>query len=374
MNPTVKTPGWFVLTRHWVSLLGVALIATAAISSLFVVPQGIRGHASNPYAGIVLLVVLPVIFFSGLALVPLGIYLSKREIRKGLAGATFDRKAALRRLAIFLGATTVFNVLLGTQITYRAVKHMESPQFCGATCHTMKPEFAAYQNSPHSRVECVECHVAPGAAGWVASKTNGVRQLLQTISNTQPRPIPSALESNRLVPARETCENCHWPDKFSGSSLRVFPKYAEDEGNTRSETVLLMMIGGKNIPGIHGSHFGPGVRIQYAPSDPARQTIPVVEYSNTVTGESRTFASPNAPKSAMKYEMQCVDCHNRPTHAFDLPERALDKAMAGGDIGVTLPFIKKKALEVLKTVYGSNEEAGVKIPAALTALLPAKLP
>ena len=182
MNPTVKTPGWFVLTRHWVSLLGVALIATAAISSLFVVPQGIRGHASNPYAGIVLLVVLPVIFFSGLALVPLGIYLSKREIRKGLAGAIFDKKAALRRLAVFLGATTVFNVLLGTQITYRAVKHMESPQFCGATCHTMKPEFAAYQNSPHSRVECVECHVAPGAAGWIASKTNGARSSRQGAS------------------------------------------------------------------------------------------------------------------------------------------------------------------------------------------------
>ncbi len=369
MTPIAKTPGWFLLTRHWVSLLGVALIVTAAISLFFVAPQEIRGHASNPYAGIVLLVVLPAVFFSGLALVPLGVYLSKREIRKDLARATFDRKAAVRRLALFLGATTLFNVLLGTQLTYRAVKHMETPQFCGATCHSMKPEFAAYQNSPHSRVECVECHVAPGAAGWIASKTNGIRQLFQTVSNTAPRPIPSALESNRLVPARETCENCHWPDKFSGVRLRFFPKYADDEGNTRSDTVLLMMVGGNKISGIHGAHFGPGIQIRYAAADPARQTIPTVEYRNTVTGESLTFAAPNPPagssNATIRHEMQCVDCHNRPTHTFDLPERAMDKAMAGGDISVTLPFIKKQGVAVLKAGYASSEEAGVRIPAAL---------
>ena len=371
MTPTPKTPGWFLLTRHWVSVLGVALIVTAAISSLFVAPHETRGHAGNPYLGIVLLVVLPACLFSGLALVPLGVYLSKREIRKDLARGTFDRKAAVRRLVMFLGLTTLFNVLLGTQLTYRAVKHMETPQFCGVTCHTMRPEFAAYQNSPHSRVECVKCHVAPGAAGWVASKTNGIRQLIQTVSNTQPKPIPSALESNRLVPARETCENCHWPDKFSGVRLRIFPKYAADEGNTRSETVLLMMVGGNKIAGIHGAHFGPGIQIRYAAADPARQTIPVVECRNTVTGESRRFAgsdpSGSSPNAAANYEMQCVDCHNRPTHAFELPERAMDKALAGGDIPVTLPFIKKKGVELLKAGYGSNEEADAKIPAAVAA-------
>jgi hypothetical protein len=329
----------------------------------------IRGHAGNPYAGIVLLVVLPALFFSGLALVPLGVYLNKRAIRKDLSEAGFDRKAAIRRLALFLGCTTLFNVLFGTQLAYRAVKHMESPQFCGATCHTMKPEFAAYQNSPHSRVECVECHVAPGASGWIASKTSGIRQLIETVSNTQPRPIPSALESNRLVPARETCENCHWPDKFSGVRLRVFPKYADDERNTRSDTVLLMLVGGNSITGIHGAHFGPGIKIRYAAADPARQVIPVVEYRNTATGESRTFAGSDppggSPNAGANFEMQCVDCHNRPTHAFELPDRAVDNAMAGGHIPVTLPFIRKKGIELLKAGYGSSEDAAAKIPAAL---------
>jgi len=368
MNATPKTPAWFLLTRHWLSLLGTALVLTAGISSLFVVPQEVRGHADNPYVGIVLFLILPFVFFAGLVLIPLGIYLSKHAIRKGLSESTFDRKAALRRLAWFLGATTLCNVLVGTQLTYRAIRQMETPHFCGATCHTMRPEFAAYQNSPHSRVECVECHVAPGAAGWINSKMSGMRQLVETVFRTEPKPIPSALETNRLVPARETCENCHWPQKFDGVRLRVFSKYAEDETNTRSETVLLMMVGGNRIAGIHGAHFGPGVRIRYAAGDARRQTIPWVEYRNDITGETHTFAAPDPPgdstNSLPRFEMQCVDCHNRPTHTFDLPERAMDKAMAAGDIAVTLPFIKKKGVELLKADYGSTDAAG-KLPAAL---------
>jgi nitrate/TMAO reductase-like tetraheme cytochrome c subunit len=369
MSGTSKRPAWFLLTQHWLSLLGVALVATALISWLFVLPQQIRGHVDNPYVGIVVFLVLPAIFFTGLGLIPIGVYLSKRQIRRGLAEETFDRKTALQRMAWFFGATTLLNILIGTQVTYRAVEHMETPQFCGATCHTMNPELAAYQNSPHSRVECVECHVAPGAAGWINSKTNGIRQLVETVLKTSPRPIPSGLESKRLIPAKETCENCHWPRKFGGVRLRVFSKYADDEANTRSETVLLMLVGGGRISGIHGAHLGPGVHIRFAAADANRQTIPWIEYRNTDKGEVRHFvtpeASPDSVKALPQFDMECVDCHNRPTHAFDLPERAMDKALALGDIAVTLPYIKKKGVELLKATYGTRTEAAAKLPTAL---------
>ena len=369
MGITTDKPAWFVLTRHWLSLLGVALVVTALISWLFVLPQQVRGHVDNPYAGIVVFLVLPAIFFAGLALIPIGVYLSKREIRGELSDGGFDRQRALRRIAWFFGATTLVNILIGTQVSYRAVKYMETPQFCGSSCHTMNPELAAYRNSPHSRVECVECHVAPGAAGWISSKTNGIRQLIETVLNTSPRPIPSALESNRLVPSSETCENCHWPQKFSGVRLRLFSKYADDEANTRSETVLLMLVGGNRISGIHGAHFGPGVHIRFASADGKRQTIPWVEYKNANTGEVRTFVSPetqlDSAKALPKFEMECVDCHNRPTHTFDLPERAVDKALALGDIAAGLPYIKKTSVELLKANYATSAEAAARLPPAL---------
>ena len=378
MTVTSSRPAWFLLTQHWLSLLGGALLATAVISWLFVLPLQIRGHASNPYVGIIVFLILPAIFFLGLALVPIGIYLRKRQIRETMSDPAFDRKAAVRRLVWFFGIVTLLNVLIGTQLTYRAVEHMETPQFCGASCHTMSPEMAAYQNSPHSRVECVECHVAPGAAGWISSKRNGVRQLVETVLKTTPKPIPSALETNRLVPARETCENCHWPQMFSGARLRVFSKYAEDEANTRTETVLMMLVGGNRISGIHGAHLGPGVHIRYAAADPKRQTIPWVEYRNTNTGDSRTFVSSDSSHdSAMKlpqFDMECVDCHNRPTHTFDLPERAMDKALSLGEIPVTLPFIKKEGVKLLKANYPTSADAAEKLPASLASFYQQKYP
>jgi hypothetical protein len=378
MNATSKTPAWFLLTRHWLSLVGAALVTTAGISWLFVLPQQLRGHVENPYVGIIVFLILPIVFFAGLALMAVGIYISKRHIRAGLPDAGFDRKVALQRLAWFFGLTTLANVLIGTQLTYRAVSYMETPQFCGSSCHTMAPELAAYRNSPHSRVECVGCHVAPGMAGWVDSKTNGLRQLFETVLRTAPKPIPSALETNRLVPARETCENCHWPQNFAGARLRVFSKYADDEANTRTETVLMMMVGGNQIKGIHGAHFGPGVHIRYAAADPKRQTIPWVEYRNTATGDVRTFVSSDPQqgptKSLPQFDMQCVDCHNRPTHTFDLPERAMDKALAFGDIPITLPYIKKTGVELLRANYNTTQEAAAKLPSAVTSFYEQRYP
>jgi NapC/NirT cytochrome c family, N-terminal region len=370
MNAPTRRPVLQLLTLHWLGLVGTGLVTTAGISWLFVLPLGVRGHASNPYVGIVVFLILPVIFFAGLALIPIGIYFGKRRLQTDIE-SIFDRKAALRRIAWFLGVTTVLNVLIGTQFTYRAVKHMETPQFCGQSCHSMSPEFAAYANSPHSKVECVECHVAPGAAGWIASKTAGIRQLFETVGNTYARPIPSALESGRLVPATQTCENCHWPQKFGSVRLRVINHYAEDEQNTRTQTVLMMMVGGSKFAGIHGAHFGTGIQIRYAADDPKRQTIPWVEYRNTISSSDEVFLSEGVTQDAVdnlpKHGMQCVDCHNRPTHTFESPEGAMNNALALGEISAGLPFVKKKGVELLKATYGSTGEASKEIPAVLVS-------
>jgi hypothetical protein len=364
-------PSLLLISSHWLSLLGTVLVTTAVISWLFVLPIHLRGHADNPYIGLLVFLIIPVVFFAGLVLIPIGVFLAKRRIRKSLPAVVVDRRKSLRRLLGFLGGTTLVNVIIGTQLTYRAVHYMDTAQFCGESCHVMKPEFSAHQNSPHSRVLCVECHVAPGAAGWFESKKAGTRQLIEVVRDNYPRPIPSALESGRLVPSRYTCEQCHWPQKIGTIYLRVIPKYADDEANTSAETVLLMFIGGGKIKGIHGSHLGPGIRIRFAAADSKRQTIPWVEYRNTNTGDARIYLAegvkPDSVHNLPRHTMECVDCHNRPTHTFELADRAVNRAIALGEIPSTLPFIKKKSVEVLKASYSSSEEAARKIPSALQA-------
>jgi len=370
--------GWLApivfFSRNWISRIGVAVVTTATVFWLFLLPASMRGEPQHPYIGILAYLILPGVFFSGLSLIPLGMWLQRRRARtSGGPGLELPpltlRSPELRQLLLFIAITTFVNVVIGSQLSYRAILYMDSVSFCGQTCHqVMAPEHTAYQGSPHSRVECVACHIGPGASWFVQSKLSGLYQVYAVAMNNYPRPIPTPVHN--LRPARETCEACHWPQKFAEDRLEIIKKYADDESNTMTETVLLMRIsGGKDHPGIHTSHLGPGVMITYNPSDESRQTIPRVEYRNAKTGAAVAYTAsdvkPEALKNLVTRQMDCMDCHNRPTHTFQLPERAVDSAMANGDIPAALPFIKKTAVEVLRKTYATEEEAAGAIPAAI---------
>jgi len=372
-----KRPILMLLTSHWVSMLGAVLATTAVFSWLFALPTQLRGHTSNPYIGIIVFLVIPIILVAGLILMALGVFLARRRIEAGLLEVP-QRSAYLRSLTKFFAITTAINIVIGTQGTYRAIEHMETAQFCGQSCHVMKPEFSAHQNSPHANVLCVDCHVSPGATGWVQSKVNGTRQLLDVVFSRVRYPIESAMETNHLVPSRGTCEQCHWPQQFDSTKLRVIFQFKDDEPNTQTQTVMEMLTGGGEMGGIHGAHLAPGVEIRYAAADKQRQTIPWVEYRNGKTGEVRTFLADGSTAKSVaslpRYQMQCVDCHNRPTHTFELPERAVDQAMGLGRISPTLPFVKKKAIELLKINYATNEDAASDIPVRLAGFYRDKYP
>ena len=358
------------LSSNWVSLTGVVIVTTATVFWLFLLPVTLRGTTDSPYVGILAFLVLPAPFFAGLILVPLGIWLKrKREGRAGIYPPEFPpltwNNADLRRLVYFVFFTTMVNLAIASQVSYSAVNYLDSVTFCGETCHTvMQPEYTAYQNSPHARVECVKCHIGPGASWFVKSKLSGVGQVLAVTFHTYSTPIPTPVRS--LRPARETCEACHWPQKYGEDRLQVIDKFADDQANTLTKTVLLMKIGGGNRGiGIHGTHLGSGVAIRYAHADEGRQNIPWIEYNGP--GGKTVYATPEAKPDGGGLpirEMDCVDCHNRPTHAYELPERAVDRVMNAGRISPSLPFAKKRAVEILKASYGTRDEAAQKIPAA----------
>jgi hypothetical protein len=361
------------LSNNWLSLAGVVVVTTATVFWLFLLPTTMRGEVHNPYNGILAFLLLPVLFFLGLALIPLGIYWrNKREKQHGLYPASFPplnlKNAEFRRLLTFVGVTTFANIVIASQLAYGAVSYMETVSFCGQTCHTvMQPEFTAYQSSPHSRVECVQCHIGPGESWFVRSKLSGIRQVFAVMFHTYETPIPTPVHN--LRPARETCESCHWPQKYGEDRLRIINNFGDDENNSLTKTVLLMRIGGGNRGiGIHGTHLGPGVRIRYGHADPQRQTIPWIEYSGP--GGKTVYRAPGTPADGAGLsmrEMDCIDCHNRPSHSYKLPERAVNEAMFAGDLSAALPFARKKSVEILKKEYASRDAAAAQIPAALEA-------
>ena len=112
-------------------------------------------------------------------------------------------------------------------------------------------------------------------------------------------------------------------------------------------------------------------RITYLTTDRSRQEIPKVTYRQDdgtlvdyMTDDYKTMPKEKLDKASAR-QMDCVDCHNRPSHAFMLPDRALDKAIANNSMSPELPFLKKKALELLKVDYPDQKTAAAKIPVDL---------
>lgn len=363
------------LSANITSRTGVVLTTTSAVTLLLTYAFQLFGYAPNPYTGILIFLILPGVFVAGLVLIPLGVYRQfRREKRLGLLPVAYPAvdfsHREVRRTALFIAAMTAINVPLFAIASYRGTVYMESVQFCGLTCHqVMAPEYTAYQRSPHARVACVECHIGPGAPWFVRSKLSGSYQVLAVTFNLYPRPIPSPVRN--LRPARETCEQCHWPEKFAGDKFVVKTKFGDDEKNTPLKTVLLLHIGGvsanREKVGIHGRHLGLAT---YIAADEKRQKIPWVNYKNE-DGSVTEFVSEDAPPTrellarGERRLMDCMDCHNRPTHAFDLPEDAVNRAMAAGRIRPSLPYAHKVSVELLKRSYSSKLAAQTQLPEAL---------
>ncbi len=332
----------------------------------------------HPYIGLLVFLILPGIFVLGLLLIPIGIGFRRRSLRvsgklPGVFPAVDLHLPVVRHTLEWVAFATIVNLLIIGTASYRGVEYMDSTSFCGTTCHTvMAPEYSAYQNSPHSRVACVDCHIGPGAGWFVRSKVSGLRQVFAVTFHTYSRPIPSPVKY--LRPARETCEQCHWPQRFTGDKFLVNTSYKDDERNTPQTDVLLLKVGGRTWQGsvgIHGHHLADNARIRYISTDFERQTIPVVYYTDD-QGKTTEFISTDAKPTQQQLDkgehrtMDCVDCHNRPTHAFDLPENAVDKQMSLGHISPALPFIKKKAVEVLKVNYATRDTARQSITAEIS--------
>lgn len=366
--------GWarllYFLGQNPVSMVGVVLTTSSAATLIaFWFYDILLPGPPHPYIGILLFLILPGIFVIGLLLMPFGILLRRRrlaakgELREQYPAISL-REPMVRHVVLFVALATILNVIIFGTASYRGVAYMDSTQFCGQTCHTvMQPEFAAYQNSPHAHVNCVECHIGPGAGWFVRSKLSGLRQVYAVTFGTYSRPIHAPVKF--LRPARETCEQCHWPQRFTGDKFVVKTSYKDDEKNTGQTTVMLIKVGGRTWQGsvgIHGRHLDEGSRIRYISIDDQRQVIPVVYYTDD-KGKTIEYVSSDIQTTKQQLDagehrsMDCVDCHNRPTHAFELPESAVNKQMAAGFISPELPFIRKKAVEMLKAEYPDRDTA-----------------
>jgi len=360
------------LWGNLITYVGFFLVGVGALSWLtFYVYHFIRPSA-NPYLDIIGHLILPGIFSTGLLIVPVGMTIKYIRVRRSGSGKASlrlpridlnRRETRARFLAVFLFCFFVVLPLLAVS-GYEAYNFSESVEFCAQVCHSvMEPQATAHAHSPHARVACADCHIGEGADWFVKSKLSGVRQVFAVLADSYPRPIPPAI--TELRPARETCEECHWPAKFFGSQYKEFVHYSPDETNTRRVVRMLLKTGGADetigrVEGIH-MHMVLSGQIEYVATDKALQTIPWVRHT-TPGGRSIIYRSDGQPASApppsgVLRRLDCMDCHNRGAHHFRSPQQAVDLFLDVGHIDASLPYIKREAVDALVQPYPDKATA-----------------
>jgi hypothetical protein len=346
---------------------GLAALSLALILFLFALEK-FGNRESSPYVGIIAFVILPVFLIIGLALGAIGVLRQQRRRRMGLGHTEklpridFNDPTHLRGAVMVGGGFLVF-LALSAFGSYQAYEYTESDQFCGTTCHTvMKPEYTAFNNSPHQRVGCVKCHIGTGAEWYVRSKLSGAYQVYSVLFHKYSRPIETPIRN--LRPSRDTCEQCHWPEHFSGEKLVSFDYYGREEGNTHWSLKLAMKIGsgGEGGAKAHGIHWHTANEVTYVANDARRLDIPWVKFVGK-DGTEKVYRSTESSLSdadiaAKEHRrMDCIDCHNRPTHHYNPPSRVVNRDIANGLIAQDLPGVKNLLVDLMQAEYQTEDEA-----------------
>ena len=358
---------WITSLGSVLAMVGVALLGAALVGHL--VNMGMGRH-TNPYVNMVTFMLLPAMVVFGFVTVGVGVWVQRRREKEPkkhtvaieVGGPEFIRKAML------VGFLALVALIMFGSFGYEAYHYTDSTDFCLKVCHTvMNPEGVAYERSPHANVACVKCHIGPGADWFVKAKISGVRKVFAVMGGTYERPIPTPVHA--LRPARDTCESCHRPEQFQGSELIVREHTETDRDNTQSVTAVVLKVGGQPLPGLRATgvhwHVDPGNEVRYRSVDEKREEIAEV-IQKTPDGEVRylaDWADPENTEGEWRV-MDCIDCHNRPTHIFETPARALDEAFAGGFLDAGIPWLRREAERALMEVQPDEDT-----PAAIAAFL-----
>ena len=241
-----------------------------------------------------------------------------------------------------------------------AWEYTNSPEFCGTACHTMPPEFTSYLTSPHARIDCVDCHIGKGfIAERITRKAGDAKHIISLAFRDYEFPITAG----ELRPARETCELCHFPEKFSDDSLREIKTFANDLENTPLSIYLTLKTGGgSKRQGLgRGIHWHIENPILYLPTDRMEQNIPYVRVINddgsfTEYIDLESDLDPADINPEELEEMDCITCHNRITHLVLTPEDTVDQLLTRGEISTEIPEIRQKAVEVYSNIYETTEK------------------
>jgi hypothetical protein len=343
--------------NNWISAIGGVIALGGLFSFFFLAWMDLVRGDKNPYLGIFTYIVAPGFLLAGLGMVFFGAWAQRRWAIKHAQTMPdkwrldFSNRQQRQRLVAF-GACAVLFIGLSAFGSFQTFHYSESTMFCGQVCHeAMNPEFVTYQRGAHARVACVECHVGSGAEHFIRAKINGTHQLIAYMFDNYNRPIDTPVKN--LRPAQDTCEKCHWPEKFAGNIQIDYEHFLSDKKNTPYTARMLLHVNksspGAPLGGIHW-HVNKDEKVEYYAIDEERQDIPWMRVTNLKEGTTKVFridSFTGEPPPDRIRVMDCIDCHNRPSHVFPTANEAVERSLASGALSLKLPNIKRVAVQAM---------------------------
>ena len=333
--------------------------------------RGAGGDCSTiPYAGLVVFIVVPALLVLGLLLIPLGMWLERRKrIRdpqapSRLAGLRLPPRApcAGRRCSSSRSPPSTSSSCCSPATA--ACTAMESPGFCGQVCHTpMKPQFTRLER----RAACAgRVRRVPHRRGRRRVRQGQAEWRPPARPRRQPTPIRGRfLPAPNMPPGAqaEACGGCHRADRTVGDRIRVIREYADDETNYRDATVLQMHIGAASASGraIHW-HADPAVRIEYIATDDDARDDPVRQGDRRRAAQVREYVTADASDRSHPHRhapddgLHRLPQHRRAPDRRHRRNRAVDEAIAAGQISRQLPHARREAVRLVKASYPSQDD------------------
>jgi thiosulfate reductase cytochrome b subunit len=357
-----------------ISITGTIITSLSFFSIIILIIIEFVGTETGAYIGIITFVILPSVLIFGILLILFGAFRENRRLL-GVEVAP-EEKLPIVNLNNPKHQAAIIVVSLGLVIlvtatiygSFKAYEYTDSDEFCGTVCHVvMEPEHTAYKNSAHSHVGCIKCHIGPGAQWFVKSKISGSYQLYSVMFNKYSRPIETPVHD--LRPSPQTCEQCHSPQHFYSEKNISFDFFTSDSANSEYIISMLLKTGGGSVElgnneGIHWSMYLSN-EIDYYPLDYKRQIIPWVRVTNKQSRKETYYIdksynieiTDSILKSSAIRRLDCIDCHNRPSHVYNIPNKVVNAFMKFGKIDKTIPYIKNVAVQTLESGHISQENS-----------------
>ncbi len=372
-----------LLDCTWKTPLGFLGIGLSTVSITLII-LGFIGYLSglvkNHYFAIFLFLFLPAMMVFGLCLISLSCFMrNRRWFKDSLINSEhlkidLSDKQHRKGVVLFL-VLSVVNATVFLLVVYEGYHFTNSSYFCGVVCHdVMDPEYTAYQRSAHAKVSCVSCHIGSGASWYVQAKLSGLKQVKAVIEGNYSRPIPAPVE--HLRPARETCESCHWPEKFYGKKVKEFVSFSNENQIDADIKEIALHIGGRNpvtseFEGIHW-HVSQKVKVEYQALNKTRTKIGKVRVTKIGGVTEEYSAGDDVAVDGVELTwrtMDCIDCHNRPTHVYDSLTEVVDFGLYSKKLDPEIGGMREDSFTVLGIQYKSRDEATEKIAEDLLSLM-----